>query len=198
MKLSLITATHKRPQKLSQKALPSVLKQSHSNFEWIVVNDGGCPETRELIKSQRTQFQLNYLEMTHPPTGFGLCHARNLGLKAASGELIAYLDDDNSFCPDFVEKILEVFERNPQLKCCLPQQNRCRTLISNGIVVKPGQPFISPSREADVSALIRQEELFDSNGFVHHRDGAPYWNPQYRIFCDYEYFLQCLSLWGGK
>ena len=43
MKLSLITATHNRPQILAEKALPSVLGQQveATDFEWIVVNDGG-------------------------------------------------------------------------------------------------------------------------------------------------------------
>ncbi|MGB5634159.1 MAG: hypothetical protein WBM86_15455 [Waterburya sp.] len=38
--------------------------------------------------------------------------------------------------------------------------------------------------------------VVDSNGLTHHRQDAPRWNPNHRIYCDYEYFLQCLSLWG--
>ena len=37
---------------------------------------------------------------------------------------------------------------------------------------------------------------FHSNGFVHHRENAPRWNPDYRVFADYEFFLRCLWQWG--
>ncbi len=57
-------------------------------------------------------------------------------------------------------------------------------------------PFISP-KFGDIEALIEQKDLFDSNGFVHPRDNAPSWNPEYKIFCDYEYFLQCLDNWSA-
>ena len=40
-----------------------------------------------------------------------------------------------------------------------------------------------------------QRELFDSNGFVHCRQDAPRWNPHYKVFADYYYFLQCLKVW---
>lgn len=58
---------------------------------------------------------------------------------------------------------------------------------------KQGKPFISPSADTTLNDLVCQQALFDSNGFVHRRIGSPYWNPCYRVFCDYEFFLQCLG-----
>jgi hypothetical protein len=37
-----------------------------------------------------------------------------------------------------------------------------------------------------------------SNGFTHYRDNCPQWNPDYRVFADYEYFLQSLGYWGSE
>ncbi|MGB3208466.1 MAG: hypothetical protein WBB28_26060 [Crinalium sp.] len=67
--------------------------------------------------------------------------------------------------------------------------------MKNGQIVKEGKKFISPSASANVDGLILLHEIFDSNGFSHYRDNSPRWNPDYRIFADYEYFLQCLSRW---
>lgn len=50
MKLSIITATHKRPKKLKNVCLSSILSQTWKDFEWVVVNDGADQETRELIE----------------------------------------------------------------------------------------------------------------------------------------------------
>jgi glycosyltransferase involved in cell wall biosynthesis len=196
VKLTLITATHHRVAKLAKAALPSVLGQTEQNFEWIIVNDGRDRATQKLVAAIQAKFTITYLEMDHPTSGFGLCHARNLGIFQASGEIVAYLDDDNTLSPNFVLETLSFFQCNPLIKCSMVQQSRRRDVVRNGIVIKRGKSFIAPSAHTDTRALIRQSELFDSNGFVHYRHDAPQWNPKYRVFADYEYFLKCASLWG--
>ncbi|NEU71852.1 glycosyltransferase [Hassallia byssoidea VB512170] len=63
MKISIITATYNRPSQLSAMArsaralaiaLPSILNQIDNQFEWIIVNDGGDPETREISAQLQT------------------------------------------------------------------------------------------------------------------------------------------------
>jgi len=82
---------------LNAIALPSLINQTDCNFEWVVVNDGGNPETREIVSNLKTNFSLLCVEIKHSSTGFGLSRARNAGLEAASCELITYLDDDNRY-----------------------------------------------------------------------------------------------------
>ena len=70
--LSIITATHKRAKILACSALPSILKQTCLDFEWIVINDGKDSSTRELIKqieSKNVGFEITYLEMEHSTSG---------------------------------------------------------------------------------------------------------------------------------
>lgn len=196
IKLTLITATHSRAEKLASVALPSVLAQTNRDFEWVVVNDGRDIATRELVATIRADFALAYLEMDHPTAGFGLCHGRNLGRRAAEGEIVAYLDDDNILEPDFVEETLKFFQTHSSIKCSMVQQSRRRDVVKKGKVNRSGKPFVAPSAQTNTSALVKQKELFDSNGFAHYRQDAPQWNPEYRVFADYEYFLQCVSLWG--
>lgn len=193
MKLSLITATYDRPHTLTQKALPSVLAQqtNATQLEWIVVNDGIDSETTQLVQSLHADFPVIHLPMQHPKDGFGLCHARNYGLSAATGDIVAYLDDDNEIAPAFTAKTLRFFENYPDIRFSMVQQHRRRDAPQ-----KHGKSFIAPSTDCTVPALIRQDELFDSNGFAHRRENAPQWNPAFRIFCDYRYFLDCIEQWG--
>lgn len=193
MKLSVITATHNRPQILEQKALPSIIAQQAkaTDFEWIVVNDGASPLTAQLLQNLESQFDIVHIPMAHPTRGFGLCHARNQGLQVARGELVAYLDDDNALAPEFVTTMILGFEQHPQLCCSMVRQWRRRDAPH-----KRGKSFISPPMGCSTAALIKQEALFDSNGFTHRKDNAPLWNPDFRIFCDYEYFLRCIGQWG--
>jgi len=78
------------------------------------------------------------------------------------------------------------------------QQHRRRDVVKAGQTVREGNPFVSPAAGTSVEALIRQHELFDSNGFTHFRQDSPRWNPQFKVFVDYEYFLQCLNQWGRE
>jgi glycosyltransferase involved in cell wall biosynthesis len=195
MLLSFITATRNRSHLLFTNALPSILSQSDRRFEWIVVNDGGDIETRMLVKQQQTDIAIRYLEIEHAADGFGLCHARNAGLGVASGELISYLDDDNAIAPTFVEQVQHFFEQQIDIQCAMVQQQRRRDVVQVNQVVKSGQPFISPTT-VDVADLVEQRQLFDSNGFVHRSCPQLLWNPNFRVFADYEFLLQCLGLWG--
>ena len=122
MKLSIITATYNRPEQFQAIALPSVIDQTDYNFEWVVVNDGGNPETREIVSNLKTNVSLKYVEIQHSSTLFGLCYARNAGLEAATGELISYLDDDNSLAPKFIAITREFFPQHPTVKYCMTVQ----------------------------------------------------------------------------
>ena len=195
-KISIITVTRNRAELLAQRALVSLRQQIGSNFEWIVINDGGDTATRELIESVKSDldFDLVYREMPHPNQGFALCHGRNLGISLAKNELVTYLDDDNALYPDFVASMTGFMAADTQLRLALPLQKRSRQVWQNGTVVRCGKTFISPSPDSKVDDLICHRELVDSNGMTHHRADAPRWNPNYKIYCDYEYFLQCISL----
>jgi glycosyltransferase involved in cell wall biosynthesis len=196
VKLSIITATYYRSKMLAERLIPSLLKQTDRQFEWVVVNDGPDPKTRELVKNLKTECPIVYREMEHSQEGFGLCHGRNLGLSVASGEIVAYLDDDNALYPEYVKETKEYFAQNPEVKSSMAQQQRRRDILQRGQVTKQGKPFISPKEGTGIDDLLQHRELFDSNGFAHYRSEAPEWNPNYKIFIDYEYWLQCLERWG--
>lgn len=78
------------------------------------------------------------------------------------------------------------------------RQHRRRDIVRNGQIVRQGKPFIAPPPSANSESLLVQKDIFDSNGFSHRLDNSPQWNPNTRVFADYEYFLQCLSRWGKE
>lgn len=170
-----------------------MFQQTELDFEWVIVNDGKDADTRNLVQSTELPFTHQYLEIDHPQEGFGLCIARNIGVESARGEYVCYLDDDNSLRPEFIATILTWIKQYPHSRFILPQQWRRRDVLKDGQVIKQGKPFISPSAETTLDDLIAQRSLFDSNGFTHKRTDAPRWNPSYRVFCDYEFFIQCVG-----
>ncbi len=85
------------------ETLDSVFSQTFTNFEAIVINDGS-PDTHELERVlQRFPSNLHYLKQGNK----GAAAARNTGLRAATGEFVAFLDADDIWLPEFLEKQIE-------------------------------------------------------------------------------------------
>jgi GT2 family glycosyltransferase len=78
-------------------------------FEVVVVDDGSTDGTRELLRELRTPYQLSILEQ--PNAGAGA--ARNLGVRAAQGELIVFLDDDTVPVPDLLARHVQLHADRP-------------------------------------------------------------------------------------
>lgn len=192
MKLSLITVTHKRPHQLQKILLPSILSQTNQDFEWVVINDGGEQATKEIVAATHSKIEIKYFDTHH----VGLCAARNLGLEKATGELVGFIDDDNSIYPDFVDKMTSLFHQNPKIAMAMPIQDRRRDVYQNGILVKRGKDFVSPLPNSSDEDFIQGKALFDSNGFVHRRNNELKFNEHLLILSDYEYLLRCFSEFG--
>lgn len=90
--ISVVIPTHKRPD-LLKRAIESVLSQTQSAVEIIVVDDASCSETRSLVEG----FEVPNLFYVQNNDGKGASSSRNLGVDRASGDYIAFLDDDDLF-----------------------------------------------------------------------------------------------------
>ncbi len=90
------------------EALESVLKQKFREHEIIVVNDGS-PDTEQLERAIKLQMEdLIYIKQRN--TGAGV--ARNTAIEHARGEIIAFLDSDDIWMPDFLASQYVFMERN--------------------------------------------------------------------------------------
>lgn len=108
--VSVIITTHGRLQ-LLKKAVKSVIGQSYDNVELIVVDDCSEDGTREWAEEQ-DNFKYIYIRKEESKGGN---YARNLGIKASSGKYIAFLDDDDSWESDKLEKQIRLFKTNPKV-----------------------------------------------------------------------------------
>jgi len=88
------------------EALDSVLHQTYSDYEIIVIDDGSTDTTREIIENRFQAVRYYYVENN------GVSAARNLGISMAQGELIAFLDSDDKWLPEKLEKQVALFEAN--------------------------------------------------------------------------------------
>lgn len=86
------------------RALDSLLTQTHTDFEVLVVNDGSQDNTQDVVQGyckKDSRFQLISYEKNR-----GVSYARNQGLKAATGKWISLLDADDWMAPQRLERLL--------------------------------------------------------------------------------------------
>ena len=93
-------------------AIESIFEQTYRNYEVIVVDDGSTDNTREILKPYEDR--IYYLYQANE----GSASARNLGIKVAKGELIAFLDaDDYWSIPEKLTLQVACFNEEPMLGC---------------------------------------------------------------------------------
>lgn len=91
------------------KCVNSILKQSYSEFEIILVNDGSTDTTGEICETLVNRDKR--IKVYHKTNG-GVSSARNLGLKMANGELIAFIDGDDYIKKDFLYQLTSCYREN--------------------------------------------------------------------------------------
>ncbi len=106
--VSIIIPTHNRVGFLPQ-AIDSVLAQTYTNFELIVVDDGSSDETQPLLASYGKAIISLYQENRGPAA------ARNVGIRAARHPLLAFLDSDDQFARNKLALQTAAMEVQPDL-----------------------------------------------------------------------------------
>lgn len=104
--VSVIIPTYNR-EKTIEKSIRSVLDQTYSEVEVIVVDDHSSDNTEEVIRSIDDK-RLRYVRLGK---NAGACVARNKGLEYARGEYIAFHDSDDAWFPQKLEKQMAIFAK---------------------------------------------------------------------------------------
>jgi glycosyltransferase involved in cell wall biosynthesis len=113
MLLSIVICTRNRAETLRDVALAGLDSQASSEREIIVVDHGSTDNTKAFVMTlQQSRTDLKYVPVAAGAT-FG--DARNAGWKAASGDIIIYLDDDATPLPGWQDEALAQFSQNADL-----------------------------------------------------------------------------------
>lgn len=137
-KVSVVITTCRASNKLI-RAIESVLKQSYKNIEIIVVDDNG-DGTKEQIETEKmlgTYLNLNNFKYIKHKTNSNGAVARNTGVKNSTGTFIAFLDDDDFFLKDRLEKFMVELKKKPDFDAAYSSVLFLRDFnIVNKLIVK--------------------------------------------------------------
>jgi len=163
MQISLIIPSYNRSSSLN-RALQSVLSQSHLPNEIIVVDDGSNDNTAEMLREEFPQ--VTYLYQTNK----GVSSARNLGIQHSTGDWIALLDSDDTWLSHKLEKQVNALQQSPELKICHTEEIWIRNGVrvnamnkhkkSGGWIFKQCLPLCAMSP----SSILIHRSVFDKLG----------------------------------
>ncbi len=109
--ISVVMASYNRVGYL-ERSIGSYLNQTFKHSELVFVDDGSTDDTFEYLKSLM-QVHKNIRYLRHSNRNVSL--SKNAGILAATGEYIAFLDSDDAYLPDYLEKRIKFMEARPDL-----------------------------------------------------------------------------------
>ena len=107
--VSIILPTYNRGT-IINKSILSVLEQSYINWELIVVDDGSVDDTEKIINN----FEDSRIKYFKTKSNNGVSKARNIGIKMAKYNYIAFQDSDDQWKKDKLQKQVDYLESHPE------------------------------------------------------------------------------------
>ena len=170
--------------KFIESCILSVLSQSYSNIEYIIIDGGSTDGTKEIIESYS-----NKLAYWESKPDRGQSHALNKGFSRATGQIFGWLNADEEYLPGVLNRVASEFAENPHLDFLYGYRLRCN---ANGTPIRvETYPNMKPLRlsfwrgaPSDASFWSKRVHMvtgkFDEENFQH-------------LSMDYDWFLR-LSL----
>ena len=117
--LSVIVPVYNTEEYL-EDCIKSILMQSFKDFELIIVNDGSTDGSSAIInKYAATDSRIVVIDTVNK----GVSNARNLGLRAAKGTYVGFVDSDDTIAPDMYQKLIDSMRTtDSEMACCLAKQ----------------------------------------------------------------------------
>jgi O-antigen biosynthesis protein len=151
--VSIIMPAYNREDTI-QAAIASVLAQTYQNFELIIIDDGSSDGTANVVKS----FKDERVQLIKGPGRSGVSEARNIGLRVAKGELVAYLDSDNTWRPEYLTAMVAALHKSPHAQAAYSGQYLYRGTHPEPFAIR----FASFNK-----GLLENRNYIDLNCFMH-------------------------------
>lgn len=161
-RVSVLLRTKDRPGFLAE-ALDSLRRQTFSDFETIVVNDGG-PIPAALLEPVPGRA----IRVVAPPVPGGRTRALNMGLAAARGTYVAYLDDDDLYLPEHLDTLVRFLDGSAEYRAAYTSVRQIEQVLGDDGRYRGGREITVYGRPFDAARLLYKNDI-PLIGLAHHR-----------------------------
>lgn len=187
--VSIIIPTY-NVEKYIEEGIDSLLNQTYTNLEILIIDDCSTDNTVQIIKSKYSKNQK--IKLYEKSQNLGPANSRNIGIKQSKGKYIALLDGDDYYAEDKIEKQVQLMELNLDIVACstflqcIGLKNNIIKFSIDHSEIKDRQLLGCPI--AHPSVMFRASFLKENN---------LYYNENFRYSEDYELFIRMIEK-GGK
>ena len=179
-----------------EEAIESVFAQTYDNWELLLVDDGSTDQSTEIAQRYLARYpeKVNYIQQ-EGHQNLGMSASRNLGVRNAKGKYICYLDGDDVWLPNMLEKQVAILESQPQAVMVSsplqlwyswtgnPEDMHRDTLygLEAGVMHPYGDTLVRPPK---LLILFLRDERFIPSGILVRRDVIEYVGGYEDVFRD--------------
>lgn len=155
-----------------KKTINSIINQTYQNWELIAIDDCSSDDSYQIVKS--FSHQDSRIKVYRNQKNLGICGNRNVGISHATGQYLAFCDDDDLFNPNLLQDNVAILKKNPQIDML----KFGRELIS---VNNNNQIFKKNATKMEITGLIKGEKKYDKYFLIRQSDILyNLWNGLYR------------------
>lgn len=170
-------------EKYIAESIESILNQTFSDFEFIIINDGSHDNTAQIVKKYAAHdSRIKFVDNAHN-SGVGV--VRNMLLDMAVGEFVAYQDADDISFPHRLQTMVEFLDAHPDITVV---GSALKTMPGNKIIKCPKCPkildFYVANHIANPSVMFRRADI--------NKHGIRY-NPSYTTAEDYDFWTRVVQ-----
>lgn len=159
MMISIITPTFNRA-KLIGNMINSVINQTYTDWELIIVDDGSKDDTKEVIQPYLKNARIRYIRKENS----GATHSRNVGALQAKGSFITFLDSDDEAYPAWLETTAKLIDEETAIICL----GAIRRFSDGNTVNEYPESYLFLNEKVTTKftsgSLFIRKEVFDSVG----------------------------------
>lgn len=177
-KISIITPSYNQG-KFLEETIQSVLSQNYPNLEYIIIDGGSDDNSVEIIKKYE-----KYLAYWESKKDKGQAHAINKGFQKSTGEIIAWLNSDDTYLPHVLEKVNTFFTNNENCKWIA---GNVFFTDENGTIISKKKSLYSPFILRYASSSLYQQSVFLRRDILNE---IGYLNESMHFLMDQEWFCR--------
>jgi len=193
-KVSIITRTKDRGIFL-KRALETISKQDYTNYEWVIVNDGGEKTPVDQVVKMAIEKKIS-VKVVHNDESLGMEAASNVGIRQATGEYIAIHDDDDTWEACFLSKCVSFLEQNTHYKGVISYIFRVHEkVIDNDIVISKKYPQKKGLGHISLPSIAHPSRNFPPISFLYHKSvfsDIGLYNEDLPVLGDWDFHLRFL------
>ena len=176
-----------------EEAIQSVLGQTYTNWELILVNDGSTDNSLKICEKYGELYALKVrvINVDHA----GVSHARNIGTKNAKGGYLSFLDSDDIWEKNFLTELMAEFDRNPEAYFIYSGSNQ---FDQSGNIINVQDRYKSGKFDAFIHKSGELRLPFNMDSFIVRKDFIQKYSisfpEEYKISEDICFFLEILCV----